>query len=212
MCKWQRVIPRHKGSPRYRIGHGWKIEYGPFDLEALNFLMHFREPGSSLYFYLYTSLYFSSFSLLSFFLSSSFFSVIHSVTWLSHRSFDFLFAPLWTFLFAPLWTFFIFSPLNSKIAPYLPPPPCLDVAHPRAKRRWRYGRYRKYFSFGEILEVFNLGTIDLPWIDDPYSTIGCGQGGNHKRWYLVLRMDIRRGLWNFRCGDKQCTDKRLAIR
>jgi hypothetical protein len=22
MCKWQRVIPRHKGSPRYRIAHG----------------------------------------------------------------------------------------------------------------------------------------------------------------------------------------------
>jgi hypothetical protein len=25
-------------------------------------------------------------------------------------------------------------PLNSKIASYLPPPPCLDVARPRAKR------------------------------------------------------------------------------
>jgi hypothetical protein len=24
------------------------------------------------------------------------------------------------------------------------------------------GRYRKYFSFGKILEIFNLGTIDLP--------------------------------------------------
>jgi hypothetical protein len=41
MCKWQRVIPRHKGSPCYRIAHGWKIEYGSFNLEALNFLMHF---------------------------------------------------------------------------------------------------------------------------------------------------------------------------
>jgi hypothetical protein len=29
---------------------------------------------------------------------------------------------------------FICSPLNSKIALYLPPPPCLDVARPRAKR------------------------------------------------------------------------------
>jgi hypothetical protein len=36
-----RVIPRYKGSPRYRIAHGWKIEYGSFNLEALNFLMHF---------------------------------------------------------------------------------------------------------------------------------------------------------------------------
>jgi hypothetical protein len=25
MCKCQRVIPRHKGSPRYRIAHGWKM-------------------------------------------------------------------------------------------------------------------------------------------------------------------------------------------
>jgi hypothetical protein len=25
MCKWQIVIPRHKGSPRYRIAHGWKM-------------------------------------------------------------------------------------------------------------------------------------------------------------------------------------------
>jgi hypothetical protein len=25
MCKWQRVITRHKGSPRYRIAHGWKM-------------------------------------------------------------------------------------------------------------------------------------------------------------------------------------------
>jgi hypothetical protein len=102
MCKWQRVIPRHIGSPRYRIAHGWKIEYGSFNLEALNFLMHFREPGSSLYFYFCTySYFFLFFSYISFFLSfffSSFF-VIHSVTWLSHRSFDFLFAHLWTFFY-----------------------------------------------------------------------------------------------------------------
>jgi hypothetical protein len=36
MCKWQRMIPRHKGSPRYRIAHGWNIEYGSFEfLNAL---------------------------------------------------------------------------------------------------------------------------------------------------------------------------------
>jgi hypothetical protein len=72
MCKWQRMIPRHKGSPRYRIAHGWKIEYGSFNLEALKFLMHFREPGSSLYFYFYTYSYFFFFSYFSFFLSFSF--------------------------------------------------------------------------------------------------------------------------------------------
>jgi hypothetical protein len=52
-------------------------EYGSFNLEALKFLMHFREPGSSLYFYFYTySYFFLFFSYISFFLSffSSFFS------------------------------------------------------------------------------------------------------------------------------------------
>jgi hypothetical protein len=44
-------------------------------------------------------------------------------------------------------------------------------------------------------------SCDFPWIDDPYSMIGCGQGGKHERWFLVLRMDIWRGLWNLRCGD-----------
>jgi hypothetical protein len=29
-------------------------EYGSFNLEALKFLMHFREPGSSFYFYSYS--------------------------------------------------------------------------------------------------------------------------------------------------------------
>jgi hypothetical protein len=28
ICKWQWVIPRHKGSPRYRIAHGWKNDFG----------------------------------------------------------------------------------------------------------------------------------------------------------------------------------------
>jgi hypothetical protein len=55
-------------------------------------------------------------------------------------------------------------------------------------------------------------SCNLPWIDDPFSSIGCGQGGNHKILYLVLWVDTRRGLWDLRCGDTQCTDKRLAIR
>jgi hypothetical protein len=67
-------------------------EHGSFNLEALNFLMHFREPGSSLYAYSYF-FFFSYFSFfLSFFLSFffsfiHFFLVIHSVTRLSHQSF-----------------------------------------------------------------------------------------------------------------------------
>jgi hypothetical protein len=80
-------------------------EYGSFNLEALKFLMHFREPGSSLYFYFYT---YSNFFL--------FFSYIYI-----YISF---------FLSFFLLKFFICSPLNSKITSYLPPPPCLDVARP----------------------------------------------------------------------------------
>jgi hypothetical protein len=91
-------------------------EYGSFNLEALKFLMHFREPGSSPYFYFYTYSYFFFFSYISFFLSF----------FLSFSHF---------FLFFFLIKFFICSPLNSKIALYLPPPPWLDVACPQAKRR-----------------------------------------------------------------------------
>jgi hypothetical protein len=80
-------------------------EYGYFNLETLKFVMHFREPGSSLYFiftqlliFLFSHTYIFSFFLFFFFLN-----------------------------------FFYFLPLNSKITLYLPPPPCLDVARPQAK-------------------------------------------------------------------------------
>jgi hypothetical protein len=53
-------------------------EHGSSNLEALNFLMHFRQPGSSLYFYFYAYSYFVLFLIylfLSFFLFfPSFFS------------------------------------------------------------------------------------------------------------------------------------------
>jgi hypothetical protein len=29
-------------------------------------------------------------------------------------------------------------------------------------------------------------SCDLPRIDDPYSMIGCDQGGKHKRWYFLF--------------------------
>jgi hypothetical protein len=41
-------------------------EYGSFNLETLKFLMHFREPGSSLYFILYHT-YFSFREILEIF-------------------------------------------------------------------------------------------------------------------------------------------------
>jgi hypothetical protein len=39
------VIPRHKGSPRYRIAHDWKDEFGSFNLETLKYLMHLENRG-----------------------------------------------------------------------------------------------------------------------------------------------------------------------
>jgi hypothetical protein len=49
-------------------------EYGSFDLEALKFLMHFREPGSLFYFYSYSHffLFFFSYINLFFFIFLSF--------------------------------------------------------------------------------------------------------------------------------------------
>jgi hypothetical protein len=95
MCKWQRVIPRHKGSHRYRIAHGWKDEFGSFNLEALKFLIHYREPGSSIYF-IFTHTHIFSFLIFFFILTFFFF-------FLSFFSF-FLFLSHQFFLFSPLWT------------------------------------------------------------------------------------------------------------
>jgi hypothetical protein len=72
---------------------------GSFNLEALKLLMHFRELGSSFYFIFTYSHFFFSYIFFLFFLYTFF-------LFLSHQN------------------FFICSPLNSKIALYLPPPPC----------------------------------------------------------------------------------------
>jgi hypothetical protein len=65
-------------------------EYGSFNLEALEFLMHFREPGSSLFF-THTHIYFFFFSYIHifffFFLSLSHFFYFFLINFL------FLFAP-----------------------------------------------------------------------------------------------------------------------
>jgi hypothetical protein len=126
-------VQRAKGDPEAQRKFSlsdctWlENENGSFNLEALNFLMHFREPGE---FTLRILIFFSFFS--SFFLSFILF-LIHSFFLSYIRSRDFHIGVL-IFYFPPL-CFFNYSPLNSKIAPYLPPPPCLDVARPRAKRR-----------------------------------------------------------------------------
>jgi hypothetical protein len=88
-------------------------EYGSFNLEILKFLMDFREPGSSLYFIFIS--YILIFFLFSFFYTHSFIFLL-----LFHFFFFFQF-------------FFVCSPLNSKIALYLPPPPCLVVCSSSGK-------------------------------------------------------------------------------
>jgi hypothetical protein len=83
-------------------------EFGSFNLEALKFLMHIRESGSHFILFLH---------ILTFFVIHIFFSLFLFLSF-SFSSF---------FLFFLSHQFFICSPLNSKIALYLPPPPCLDV-------------------------------------------------------------------------------------
>jgi hypothetical protein len=81
--------PRHKGSPRYRIAHGWKNEYGSFNLETLKF-------NRGVHFILF----------LHIFIFSSFSSYIH------------LFSLFFFFIliFSLYLSFFICSSLNYKIA------------------------------------------------------------------------------------------------
>jgi hypothetical protein len=45
-------------------------------------------------------------------------------------------------------------------------------------------------------------SCDLPWIDDPDSMIGCGQGGKHTRWYMVFKGGypvrfVRSPMWGY---------------
>jgi hypothetical protein len=165
MCKWQRVISRHKGSSRYRIAHGWKMS-GSFNLEALKFLMHFREPGCS-HSFIFTQLIFFSFShiyIFFFFLS------------LSYSFFSFSFSSKF-FICSP-WTLNCIVPTSSPMLRRL-----LVLRQRGDKNKVGTG---KTFPLERYLESSMLApSCDFPWIDDPFSTIGCGQGGKHKRWFLV---------------------------
>jgi hypothetical protein len=76
-----------RGSPRYRIAHGWKNEFGSLNLEILKFLMNCREPGSSLYF-----IFISYILIFIYFFFSHFFFILTFFFFLSF--FSFLFAPL----------------------------------------------------------------------------------------------------------------------
>jgi hypothetical protein len=76
-------VQRAKGDPEAQRKSSlsdctWlENENGSFNLEALNFLMHFREPGSLLYFCTYSYFFLFLLFLLLFFLSFFLF-LIHS--------------------------------------------------------------------------------------------------------------------------------------
>jgi hypothetical protein len=138
-------------------------EYGSFNLEAIEFLVHFRELGSSLSFIFTQLIFFFFFSNIYFFFLS-----------LSHF-----------FLFFLIKNFYLL-PLNSKIASYLPPSPCLDVlVLGQRGDRDKVGT-ENTFPLERYLNSSMLAPFcNLPWIDDPSSMIGCGQGSNHKKdiWF-----------------------------
>jgi hypothetical protein len=75
-------------------------EYGSFNLEALKFLMHFREPGSSLHF-IFTQLIFLSFS--------------HIYIFLLFFLFSFLFFFLINFFICSPWTLNYIVPTSSHM-------------------------------------------------------------------------------------------------
>jgi hypothetical protein len=158
-----------------------------FYLETLKFLMHFREPGRTLYFiFTHTHIF---------------------LTFYHIYLFIYLFICLYSFFICPLWTL----KLHCIVPTSSPMLRRLLVLGQRGDRN-KVGT-RNTFPLERYLKSSILApSCNLPWIYDPFSTIGWGQGGNHKRWFLVLRLDIRRGLWDLRCGDTQCMDKRIEIR
>jgi hypothetical protein len=176
MCKWQRAIPRHKGSPRYRIAHGWKMSMDLLILKPWNSLCILENRG------------------------------VHFILFLHHTYIFFLF---FSFFFILTFFFFFLSFFHSFIFYLLPLNSKLLVLEQRCDRD-KVGTGNTFPLERYLKSSMLAPSCDLPWIDDPFLTIGCGQGGNHKRWYLVLRMDTRRGLWNLRCGDTQCTDKKAS--
>jgi hypothetical protein len=63
-------------------------EHGSFNLETLKFLMHFREPGSSLYFiFTHTHIFFFFFSCSHTLIFLSFFHFLIFCLFLSHKIF-----------------------------------------------------------------------------------------------------------------------------
>jgi hypothetical protein len=110
-------VQRAKGDPEAQRKSSlsdctWlQNENGSFNLEALNFLMHFREPGSSLYCLHILIFFLFLIFLLLFFLSFSH-SFIFSCHTFGHKTST---SEFWFFYLLPFEPFFLnCSPLNSK--------------------------------------------------------------------------------------------------
>jgi hypothetical protein len=67
MCKWQRMIPRPQRSPRYRLAHGWKNEYGSWSWSPWEILKQLENRGRLLLLYFFFFFFFLFFLFLSFF-------------------------------------------------------------------------------------------------------------------------------------------------
>jgi hypothetical protein len=191
--KW--MIPRHEWSPRYRIAHGWKIwvwicHQGTWEL------MKQKELRSIFIIFYYYFISFSFFSLSFFFLLP--------------------FSPYFSFLLIImfLFSFFYFAPQNflqhnTYITfvrdDVMTPPPCLNDARPRAQKR------------GEMTAKVSINFIILHniWISienfTPYSNWVVDKEVITKRCFW-FRVDARRSLWNFRCENPQCMDKKAGMK
>jgi hypothetical protein len=135
-------------------------------LKLLRFLMHFREPGSSLYFIFINSYIFFIFSYI-FFLYLFFFILIFSSFFFHH------------FFICSPWTLNCIVPTSSPMLKRL-------LVLGQRRDRDKVGT-RNIFTLERYLKCSTMApSCDLPWIHDPYSMIGCGQGGKHKRWYFLF--------------------------
>jgi hypothetical protein len=133
-------------------------------LKLLRFLMHFREPGSSLYFI---------------FMNSYFSFVIHI--------FLYLFISLYSFFLLPPFFhhFFICSPwtLNCIVPTSSPMLRRLLVLGQRGDRD-KVGTINIFPLERYLKSSTSVPSCDLPWLTIHTHSIGCGQGGKHKRWYF----------------------------
>jgi hypothetical protein len=153
-------------------------ENGSFKLEALNALLenrgvHFTHTHIFFLFLIFLILFFLSFFLpfiiYTYIFSCETFTLKSRTSPLNffHSSFFFKNTPLWT--------------QNCTIPTSCPMLRCCSSSSKEAINKVGTGNI---FPLDRYLKSsMSAPSCDPPWIGDPFSTIGCGQRGNHKRWY-----------------------------